>query len=216
MHHPQLIESDLSELTARQRRAWAAGNYPKVASRTNIVSSGRTTTPTSVPGGTEVGPAIHGAAHVASLQHVTERGQDTEPHQSEYDRLGVTPTPDDGTRLSSTPPWDETERPHRERSGPDVDYTRRGRLVGQHLIDVHDMLRTRAGRAALGAGPGARGRARRRRRPRRAERDGAAAERLDAGRILRPLLRRRDAAPRARGRRHLPPPRAQRAGAHRR
>jgi hemerythrin-like domain-containing protein len=99
------------------------------------------TTPTSAPGGT-AGHVIHGAAPVASLQHVTARGHDTEQDQSEYDRLGVTPTPDDGTRLSSTPPWDETERPHRARSGPDVDYTRRGRLVGQHLIDVHDMLRT--------------------------------------------------------------------------
>jgi iron-sulfur cluster repair protein YtfE (RIC family) len=96
------------------------------------------------------------------LQHVTERGHDTEPDQSEYDRLGVTPTPDDGIRLSSTPPWNETERPHRERSGPDADYTRRGRLVDQHLIDVHDMLRSQLGElrsvlsqvreGALGAG----------------------------------------------------------------
>jgi alkanesulfonate monooxygenase SsuD/methylene tetrahydromethanopterin reductase-like flavin-dependent oxidoreductase (luciferase family) len=60
---------------------------------------------------------------------------------SEYARLGVTPTPDDGTRLSATAPWDEASRPHRRPSGPEVAYTRRGRLVGQHLIDVHDMLR---------------------------------------------------------------------------
>ncbi len=38
MHISNVIEPDLSELTARQRRAWAAGNYPMVASRTNIVS----------------------------------------------------------------------------------------------------------------------------------------------------------------------------------
>jgi hemerythrin-like domain-containing protein len=60
---------------------------------------------------------------------------------SEYDRLGVTPTPDDGTRLSAAAAWDESTRPHRPESGPDVTYTRRGRLVGQHLVDVHDMLR---------------------------------------------------------------------------
>jgi hypothetical protein len=35
---------------------------------------------------------------------VTDRGHGTEPDRSEYDRLGVTPTPDDGTRLSPTPP----------------------------------------------------------------------------------------------------------------
>ena len=32
------IEPNLSELNARQRRAWAAGDYSKVASRTNMVS----------------------------------------------------------------------------------------------------------------------------------------------------------------------------------
>ncbi len=63
-------------------------------------------------------------------------------HPPEYDRLGVSPTPDDGTRLSSTAAWDEATRPHRAPAAPDVTYTTRGRLVGQHLIDVHDMLRT--------------------------------------------------------------------------
>jgi hypothetical protein len=33
-----ITESDLSELTARQRRAWAAGNYSMVVSRTKMVS----------------------------------------------------------------------------------------------------------------------------------------------------------------------------------
>ncbi len=61
--------------------------------------------------------------------------------RAEYERLGVTPTPDDGTRLSPDTAWDESSRPHRPASDPDVEYTRRGRLVGQHLLDVHDMLR---------------------------------------------------------------------------
>ena len=54
----------------------------------------------------------------------------------------MTPTPDDGVRLSAGEIWDESTRPHRPESGPEVTYTRRGRLVGQHLVDVHDMLRT--------------------------------------------------------------------------
>jgi hypothetical protein len=33
-----VIEPNLSELTARQRRAWAAGDYSMVASRTTMVS----------------------------------------------------------------------------------------------------------------------------------------------------------------------------------
>lgn len=59
----------------------------------------------------------------------------------EYEHLGVTPTPDDGTRLSETAPWDEAARPHREPSGEALAYSEQGREAGQHLIDVHDMLR---------------------------------------------------------------------------
>jgi len=62
--------------------------------------------------------------------------------EDEYERLGVAPTPDDGTRITGPLPWDEASRPHRAPSGPDVQYTARGRAVGRHLIDVHDMLRT--------------------------------------------------------------------------
>ena len=62
--------------------------------------------------------------------------------EDEYDRLGVTPTPDDGARITGPLPWDEASRPHRAPSAPGVRYTARGRAVGRHLIDVHDMLRT--------------------------------------------------------------------------
>lgn len=64
-----------------------------------------------------------------------------DPGQDEYDRLGLRPTPDDGTRLVAEQPWDESTRPHRTPSGPEVSYTPRGRQMGQHLIDIHDQLR---------------------------------------------------------------------------
>jgi hemerythrin-like domain-containing protein len=67
------------------------------------------------------------------------------PGRGEYERLGLTPTPDDGTRLRPDAPWDESKRPRRAESSPDVEYSRRGRLVGQHLIDVHDMFRRELG-----------------------------------------------------------------------
>lgn len=60
---------------------------------------------------------------------------------NEYERLGITPTPDHGKRTGAEVPWDESARPQRPESGEDVTYSERGRLVGQHLIDVHDMLR---------------------------------------------------------------------------
>ena len=55
--------------------------------------------------------------------------------------LGITPTRDDGTRLSATRPWDESTRPHRPPLEAPVTYTEAGRASGQHLIDVHDHLR---------------------------------------------------------------------------
>ncbi len=60
---------------------------------------------------------------------------------SEYERLGVTPTPDDGARHSAVAPWDEAARPQRPPSDEHVAYSNTGRQVGQHLVDVHDMLR---------------------------------------------------------------------------
>jgi alkanesulfonate monooxygenase SsuD/methylene tetrahydromethanopterin reductase-like flavin-dependent oxidoreductase (luciferase family) len=56
-------------------------------------------------------------------------------------RLGVTPTPDDGTRLSATTVWDESARPAGPAVDPDATYTERGRMTGRHLIEVHDHLR---------------------------------------------------------------------------
>jgi hemerythrin-like domain-containing protein len=61
---------------------------------------------------------------------------------SEYDRVGVSPTQDDGTRLAAAAAWDESTRPHRPPAAPDVTYSDRGKLVGQQLVNVHDMLRT--------------------------------------------------------------------------
>jgi hemerythrin-like domain-containing protein len=60
---------------------------------------------------------------------------------TEHDRLGVTPTPDDGTRLAAAAAWDESTRPHRPPAAPDVTYSDAGRLVGQQLVNVHDILR---------------------------------------------------------------------------
>ena len=94
------------------------------------------------------------------------------------------------TRLSATAPWDESTRPRRAPSGAEQTYSDRGQLVGRHLIDVHDMLRRELGELRDVLRPGARGGAQRGRGALGAERDGAAAERLDARRVLRSLLRR--------------------------
>lgn len=55
--------------------------------------------------------------------------------------LGVVPTPDDGTRLGTGPPWDEAGRPTGPAPDPDRAYTPHEQASGQHLVDIHDALR---------------------------------------------------------------------------
>jgi iron-sulfur cluster repair protein YtfE (RIC family) len=55
--------------------------------------------------------------------------------------LGLTPTPDTGERLSAMQVWDETARPARPAPPPGTVYSRLGRYIGGHLIEVHDHLR---------------------------------------------------------------------------
>ncbi|MEU8203237.1 LLM class flavin-dependent oxidoreductase [Streptosporangium sp. NPDC049046] len=55
--------------------------------------------------------------------------------------LGVTPTPDDGTRLSDVQVWDETTRPTGPAPDPARTYTPGEQAAGRHLVDVHDHLR---------------------------------------------------------------------------
>jgi hemerythrin HHE cation binding domain-containing protein len=40
------------------------------------------------------------------------------------------------------PALDDSTRPHRKRSGPDVNYTDEGRRIGEGLVELHDMLRS--------------------------------------------------------------------------
>jgi iron-sulfur cluster repair protein YtfE (RIC family) len=60
--------------------------------------------------------------------------------------LGLTPTPDTGARLSSVRMWDEATRPTGPTPPADAVYTRRGRVIGGHLIEVHDHLRAELAR----------------------------------------------------------------------
>jgi hypothetical protein len=60
--------------------------------------------------------------------------------------LGLTPTPDTGERLSRVQVWDEATRPTRPAPPPGAVYSRRGRVIGAHLIEVHDHLRAELAR----------------------------------------------------------------------
>jgi alkanesulfonate monooxygenase SsuD/methylene tetrahydromethanopterin reductase-like flavin-dependent oxidoreductase (luciferase family) len=56
--------------------------------------------------------------------------------------FAVVPTADDGTRRSSRQVWDESIRPTGPAPDPQRTYTPDQQAGGQHLIDVHDVLRT--------------------------------------------------------------------------
>jgi len=60
-------------------------------------------------------------------------------------RLDVHPTPDDGVRLSDQVAWDESTRPSFPVPARFV-YSAQQQAAPQHLIDVHDSLRSELGR----------------------------------------------------------------------
>ncbi|GAB3268058.1 LLM class flavin-dependent oxidoreductase [Kineosporia babensis] len=57
-------------------------------------------------------------------------------------KLRAQPTRDDGVRLSSRTMWDETTRPQAPSAPAGHDYSEMAQSAGQHLIDVHDHLRS--------------------------------------------------------------------------
>jgi len=77
----------------------------------------------------------------SSLVRASAPVQTATHFETEDERLGVVPTPDELIRLSERAPWDDSARPHRDRSGPEVSYTDQGRRDGKQLIEVHDLLR---------------------------------------------------------------------------
>jgi hypothetical protein len=60
--------------------------------------------------------------------------------------LGLTPTADSGERLSAVQVWDEGTRPSGPAPPAGAVYSRRGRVIGGHLIEVHDHLRAELAR----------------------------------------------------------------------
>ena len=58
----------------------------------------------------------------------------------------VTPTPDDGVRLSDERVWDESTRPAGPAPDPGRRYTAEEQEAGRHLVDIHDGLRAEVAR----------------------------------------------------------------------
>jgi hemerythrin-like domain-containing protein len=93
----------------------------------------------------EVAPSVREQVEAARASGV-ESERPSAPPTAQPTPFAVTPTPDDGTRLSDERLWDEADRP----SGPAPDgdrlYSPHEQAAGRHLVDVHDALRAEMAR----------------------------------------------------------------------
>ena len=137
------VAPSVRELVARER-ASAAG-APSADLERTAVSPGRSTTPApraAAPrAATSVGPATTAATTAATAMEaaaVTAREL--------RERLGVSPTPDDGVRLSAETVWDESARPLGPAPDPAASYSESDRSYARELVGVHNHLRSELGR----------------------------------------------------------------------
>jgi hemerythrin-like domain-containing protein len=94
----------------------------------------------------EVAPAVRDLVAAARAGTGPAAGRADSPARQSAEapaqgELGVEPTPDDGTRLSSTRLWDEAARPTRPAAPAQRGYSPAGRAASAQLVRVHDMLR---------------------------------------------------------------------------
>lgn len=100
--------------------------------------------------GTEVAPAVRELVLAERSRRPTGAREPAPEQQPERQpepvrvRAGepVRPTPDDGVRRSARAPWDESTRPSYDATHAPLAWTDHERATGQHLVDVHDHLRS--------------------------------------------------------------------------
>ena len=106
----------------------------------------RAAAPQAVRPPSDAGPPVPDDASPMRVKTPTASGElDTVADDSAHEsRPAITPTPDDGRRLTGILPWDEASRPtypRRPTAQEQATYGPAQLAVPQHLIDVHDHLR---------------------------------------------------------------------------
>ncbi len=93
--------------------------------------------------GTEVAPAVRDLVFAErSRGSASTPPRRPEPSVRVPGGEPVRPTPDDGVRRSARAPWDESTRPSYDPLHAPLAWTAHERATGQHLVDVHDHLRS--------------------------------------------------------------------------
>jgi alkanesulfonate monooxygenase SsuD/methylene tetrahydromethanopterin reductase-like flavin-dependent oxidoreductase (luciferase family) len=127
------VAPSVRELVARER-ALTDGSPPADLERAGV-SPGHSTTPA---GGAAASAASAASATSAATVAVTARQL--------QERLGISPTPDDGVRLSTETVWDESSRPLGPAPDPAASYTETDRSYPRDLVGVHNHLRSELAR----------------------------------------------------------------------
>ncbi|WP_028642510.1 LLM class flavin-dependent oxidoreductase [Nocardioides sp. URHA0020] len=92
--------------------------------------------------GTEVAPAVRELVDAARAGAPASVPSPVVPAVEVSGGDAVRPTPDDGVRRSAVSPWDESTRPTYASAHAPLAWTAQERAAGQHLVDVHDHLRS--------------------------------------------------------------------------
>jgi alkanesulfonate monooxygenase SsuD/methylene tetrahydromethanopterin reductase-like flavin-dependent oxidoreductase (luciferase family) len=130
------VAPSVRELVARER-ALAVGLQPADLERT-VVSPAPSATPAS--GAATSADESRSAGTVATA--VGGASTPALAARELRERLGVSPTQDDGVRLSPETVWDESARPLAPAPDPAVTYTESDRSYARDLVGVHNHLRS--------------------------------------------------------------------------
>ncbi|HET8988599.1 MAG TPA: LLM class flavin-dependent oxidoreductase [Humibacillus sp.] len=115
-------------------RRFAGEVAPAVRELVEVERARRASGPADDVGAAAVSTAGHSVAQPTPAPTIHARSRDAS-------HLAVEPTPDDGRRLSPSLPWREDDRPVTAKPD-DAAYTPAQQAAPQHLVDVHDHLRT--------------------------------------------------------------------------
>jgi alkanesulfonate monooxygenase SsuD/methylene tetrahydromethanopterin reductase-like flavin-dependent oxidoreductase (luciferase family) len=132
------VAPSVRELVARERTS-AAGSQSADLERT-VASPGPSTTPAH--GETVLAATMASAAATAPAATRTTAVTGAATARQLRERLGVSPTPDDGVRLSAETVWDESARPLAPAPDPAASYTESDRSYARELVGVHNHLRS--------------------------------------------------------------------------
>jgi alkanesulfonate monooxygenase SsuD/methylene tetrahydromethanopterin reductase-like flavin-dependent oxidoreductase (luciferase family) len=126
------VAPSVRELVARERAS--APGSPSADLERTVVSPGPSTAPASGAATTATAATAVSTVTATAVSMATARQLQA--------RLGISPTPDDGVRLSAETVWDESSRPLAPAPDPAASYTESDRSYARELVGVHNHLRS--------------------------------------------------------------------------